>query len=231
MKFENEFTVDAPIDEVYDALLDVERVAPCVPGAQVLEQTGDDAYKVSIKVKVGPIQMLYNGTVEIIEKDPENHRAVMRAKAKESRGQGTADARVEIRLTEESGKAKGELTADVQLAGKAASMGRGVIQDVSARLVDTFAQNLAAMLAGPPAAAEAEAAPVEPEAAAAAGPATPTAEQPVREAPAWTPPADQEALDVGGALGPVIAQRLRDPKVLAALGVVALLLVLLGRRR
>ena len=69
MKFENAFVVQAPIDEVYAALLDVERVAPCVPGAEVLEQTGDDAYKVAIKVKVGPMSMTYKGDVEIVERD------------------------------------------------------------------------------------------------------------------------------------------------------------------
>src|ERR671934_171956 len=76
MKFENTFAVDAPIDEVYAALLDVERVAPCVPGAEVLERTGEDAYKVAIKVRVGPISMQYRGDVEIVERDESAHQAV-----------------------------------------------------------------------------------------------------------------------------------------------------------
>ena len=101
MKFENTFAVDAPIDEVYAALLDVERVAPCVPGAEVLDKTGDDAYQVAIKVKVGPISMTYKGNVEVVERDDANHRAVMRARARETRGQGTADARVDMSLAEE----------------------------------------------------------------------------------------------------------------------------------
>src|SRR3954447_8866468 len=105
MKFENTFAVDAPIDEVYAALLDVERVAPCVPGAEVLDQTGDDAYQVAIKVKVGPISMTYKGNVEIVERDEANHRAVMRARARETRGQGTADARVTMALAEQGGQA------------------------------------------------------------------------------------------------------------------------------
>ena len=100
MKFENTFDVKAPIDEVYEAMLDVERVAPCVPGAQVLEQASDDSYKVSIKVKLGPIQMTYRGDVEIVERDEAGHRAVMRARAREARGQGTADATVEMTLTQ-----------------------------------------------------------------------------------------------------------------------------------
>src|SRR3954465_1965871 len=101
MGFENTFEVDAPIDEVYAALLDVERVAPCVPGAEGLDQTGDDAYQVAIKVKVGPISMTYKGNVEIVDRDEANHRAVMRARARETRGQGTADARVNMTLTEQ----------------------------------------------------------------------------------------------------------------------------------
>ena len=158
MKFENTFEVDAPIDEVYATLLDVERVAPCVPGAEVLEKTGDDAYQVAIKVKVGPISMTYKGNVEVIERDDANHRAVMRAKARETRGQGTADAKVELKLVQEGPTTKGTMVADVQLAGRAAAMGRGIIQDVSGKLVQTFAKNLETMLAGGGTPAEAAAA-------------------------------------------------------------------------
>src|SRR3954452_18088865 len=148
MKFENTFAVDAPIDEVYATLLDVERVAPCVPGAEVLEKTGDDAYQVAIKVRVGPISMTYRGNVEIIDRDESAHRAVMRARARETRGQGTADARVDLSLTQDGATTNGTMVADVPLAGRAAAMGRGVIQDVSAKIVTTFSQNLEAMLAG-----------------------------------------------------------------------------------
>src|SRR5919109_1695046 len=92
MRFENRFDVAAPIERVWETVLDVERVAPTVPGAQVLERTGDDAYKVAIRVKVGPMSMTYSGEVEITERDDAEHRAVMKARAKESRGQGTAAA-------------------------------------------------------------------------------------------------------------------------------------------
>src|SRR5215208_7102734 len=139
MEFENNFDGPAPIDGVYAALLGVQRVAPCVPGAEVLEQTGDDAYKVAIKVKVGPMSMTYTGDVEIVEKDEATHRAVMRAKAREARGQGTVNSNVVMTLT----------GTDGQLSGRVASMGRGIIQDVSARIVDQFSENLAAMLSGP----------------------------------------------------------------------------------
>jgi uncharacterized protein len=208
MEFENRFAVTAPIDDVWDTLLDVERVAPCVPGAQVLERAGDDAYKVGIKVKVGPVSMQYRGDVEIVERDPEGHRAVMSAKAKETRGQGTANARVEMRLAQEGERTEGTIATDVQLSGKAAAMGQGVIQDVSTRIVDQFADNLADMLA-PPAAAEER----EEEAAPAAPP---------------PPPADTE-LDALPIVGSVLRERLRDPRVIAALALV-LGFILLRRR-
>jgi carbon monoxide dehydrogenase subunit G len=245
MKFQNQFDVDAPIEEVWKAILDVERVAPCVPGAQVLERISDSAHKVGIKVKVGPITMQYRGDVEIVETDEAKHRAVMHAKAKETRGQGTADATVVMRLEGDQSHTHGSIETEVKLSGRAAAMGRGVIQDVSARIVDTFSANLAEML-GSGQAAEAAAAPSAPSPAAeadgtgdgetqAAATATATAEAPPRPAPAPPPAAasppsqEGEALPIGSIVGSVAAQRLRDPKVLAVLG--ALLLLILRRRR
>jgi carbon monoxide dehydrogenase subunit G len=218
MEFDNTFTVAAPIDEVWGAVLDVERVAPCVPGAQVLEQTGDNAYKVAIKVKLGPVSMLYNGDVEVVEQDPDARRAVMSAKAKESRGQGTADARVEMRLSHDNGTTHGAIHTDVAISGRAAAMGQGIIADVSARLIDTFAANLAVMLAAP------EQAHPEPGAPA----------QPAHPPPEPSPPAPQaepEALPVLSIACGLIADRLRNRKVLAGLGVAAALLFVVRRRR
>src|SRR4051794_41939107 len=148
MRFENRFDVEAPIETVWEAVLDVERVAPTVPGTTVLEQTAENAYKVAIKVRVGPMSMTYRGEVEITERDEAAHRAVMRARAKESRGQGTADADVIMVLEGADGRTSATVTTDVQLSGKVATMGQGVLQDVSGRLVRTFAENLAAMLEG-----------------------------------------------------------------------------------
>ena len=235
MEFENTFDVPAPIDEVYAALLDVQRVAPCVPGAEVLEQSGEDAYKVAIKVKVGPVSMTYTGDVEIVEKDEAGHRAVLRAKAREARGQGTVNSLVVMKLTGAEGSTTGEITTDVQLSGRVASMGRGIIQDVSARIVDQFSENLAEMLGGPaeaPAPAEA-AAPGEepagvgaPSAAATGGPAAGAAAPPKPKAAAS---AELSATDVAGA---VVMGRLKEPKgLIAALGIAALIGFLIGRRR
>jgi uncharacterized protein len=224
MNFENTFEVDAPIDQVYDALLDVERVAPCVPGAQVLDRKSDDAYEVAIKVKVGPMSMLYKGTVEIVDRQPEEYKAQMRAKARESRGQGNADAQVHMALTSDNGKTHGTIDTDVKLSGKAAAMGGGVIKEVSGKLVDQFAKNLAEMLGEGSASTK-----PTPEAAAAAGPATPTADTPTSSTTAE--PAESDALDVGNLVGPMVVARLRDPKVLGAVGLLLALLVLFGRSR
>ena len=214
MRFENRFDVDAPIERVWETVLDVERVAPTVPGAQVLERTGDDAYKVAIKVKVGPISMTYRGEVEITERDEAAHRAVMKARARESRGQGTADADVTMELSGSDGRTSATVTTEVQLSGKVATMGQGVLQDVSGRLVQTFAQNLAALLESG----------AEPEAAAAAAePAAP---------PPKPPPEPAEALDLGSAGGAVLAERLKDPRALAALlALAAFVAYRLARRR
>jgi uncharacterized protein len=140
MRFENHFDVDVPIEQVSDALLDVKRVAPAVPGARVLERTSDDAYKVAIKVRVGPMSMAYNGEVEITERDEAARRAVMKARAKESRGQGTANADVTMVLTAETGRTSATVTTDVKLGGRVATMGQGVLKDVSGRLVSSFAR-------------------------------------------------------------------------------------------
>ena len=208
MEFENTFTVGAPIDEVYDALLDIERVTPAMPGAKVVEKTSDDAHKVAIKVKVGPMTMTYRGDVTIVERDPEKHSAVLDVKAKEARGQGTANAKVAVALEPADGATRGAMNTTVQLSGKAAAMSRGVIDDVSKRLVEQFAQNLEGIVApAPDEAPEAEA-------------------QPERTAP---PPA-ADTLDVGALGAGLAADRLRDRRVVAALIGGALLIAWLIRR-
>lgn len=244
MEFDDAFAVRAPIEEVWAALLDVERVAPCMPGAQVLDQIGDDAYAVAIRVKVGPITMRYRGEVEIAERDAGLHRALLRARAREARGQGTANATIEMRLAEDGGDTTaGALHTDLQMSGRAAAMGRGVIQDVAARLVATFATNLAAMLETEPAEPAAHAAPAtqakpdEPDAqaeppasaeptapAASAGPAA--GPSPPRPPPPTPTP---DALPLGDLAAGVVAGRLRDPRALAGtVGAIAAVFLLLG---
>jgi uncharacterized protein len=235
MQFKNEFDVDAPIDEVWEALLDVQRVAPCVPGAEVSEHVSEKAYKVGIKVKVGPISMQYRGEVEIVDADREKWHAVLNARARETRGQGRADANVSMDLAERDGRTHGTITADVSLSGRAAAMGRGVIQDVSGRIVDSFAANLARMLSGPPAEEPAAAAEPAPAAAPAGGDGASAGQAAAAEPPPAAapppPPSEEEALPMGSIVGRVLAERLRDPRSLAAIAGVLLFVWLLRRTR
>ena len=211
MEFENTFVVDAPVEDVWELLLDVERVAPCMPGAQVLEQTGDDAYKVAVKVKLGPMTMNYKGDVEILDKDASAHQATMRAKAMEARGQGTAQASVRMALREQDHGTQASIHTEMQMSGKAAAMGQGVIKDVAATLTDTFAQNLAVL--------------VESGQAAAAGPT------PGQPAPPAAEPAAEAAMPAGQIAASVVAGRLRDPRTAGALALLILLLgIAIGRR-
>jgi carbon monoxide dehydrogenase subunit G len=230
MEFENTFVVQAPVEQVWDLLLDVERIAPCMPGAQVLEQTGDDAYKVAVKVKLGPMTMNYTGDVEIVDKDASAHQATMRAKAKEARGQGTAQASIRMALREQEAGTETSIVTEMQMSGKAAAMGQGVIQDVAAALTDTFAQNLAGLIedgGGDTAPAAREPAP-EPTAAA-APPASGGAAAPPPPRP--EPPADA-GLPLGKIIGSVVVGRLRDPRAVAVLAVVVLLVgIAIGRKR
>jgi carbon monoxide dehydrogenase subunit G len=228
MDFQNEFDVKAPLDQVWDAVLDLERVAPCVPGAEVLERTGDDSYKVGIKVKVGPVSMQYRGEVEIVDKDPSAHHAQMTAKAREARGQGTANANVGMTLSGNGDMTHGTIKTEVQLSGRAAAMGQGVIKDVSARIVDQFSANLAEMLGGGGTAAPAAPAETAEQTAPAQPPSAAQAEA-APETPSRAPSSD-EGLDVVPIAKSIAADRLSDPRVIG-LGLVVLLLFLLRRRR
>jgi carbon monoxide dehydrogenase subunit G len=243
MQFENQFSVNAPIADVWAVLLDVERVAPCLPGAKVIEQTGDDAYVVGMRVKVGPITMEYKGNVEIVEKDEAAHRAVLSGSGREVRGQGAAEATAEMTLTDEGGATVATVKTDVKLSGRMASMGQGVIADVSKKLVNTFSENLQAMMApaavGAVAAAEPEATaspaavttPAAPGPAladgAAAGPgatATPPAVVPAPVAAAAPRPADDTSLPLMSIAGAVLMGRLRKPQVAVPLVIVVIAL-------
>src|SRR4051812_22406774 len=214
MRFENSFDVEAPVDEVYKTLLDVEKVAPAMPGAQVTDHVADDEYKVAIKVKLGPMTMNYRGDVEIREKDPEQHRATMHVKAREARGQGNATADVVMDLHPRDGGTHATIAADVQLAGKAAAMGRGLIEDVSGKLVEQFAGNLQQMLSN-------------------GGAEGRTQKEEGREepGPAPAPAPEPEGVDALGIASSMAADRVRDPKVLlGAVGIILLIGYLLGRR-
>src|SRR3954465_14986373 len=163
MKLENEFTVPASIDEAWAFLLDVPRVAPCLPGATVEDGGGEDGeYQGTMKIKIGPISASYKGTVRIQEADEAAHRVAMRAQAKDARGQGTAAATITSTMEETSGGTKVHVETDMRVTGPAAQFGRGVMQDVSAKLMKRFADCLAEEMSGGAAQEEPAAAASEP---------------------------------------------------------------------
>jgi uncharacterized protein len=147
MKLENEFTVPAPVDRAWEVLLDLDRVAPCLPGAAIEDSDGDE-HTGTMTVKIGPITARYKGTVKIEEADEQAHRAVMRAQARDSRGQGTAAATITSTMEEVEGGTRVHVETDMRVTGPAAQFGRGVMQDVSAKLMGRFADCLAEEMAG-----------------------------------------------------------------------------------
>jgi carbon monoxide dehydrogenase subunit G len=172
MKLENEFTVPASIDQAWAVLLDVPRVAPCLPGATVEPDQGDEGeYKGQMKIKIGPITASYKGTVKIQEADEANHTVAMRAQAKDARGQGTAAATITSTMEEVADGTKVTVVTDMRVTGPAAQFGRGVMQDVSAKLMTRFADCLAEQMQSEPAAATSGEAAVGEAAAGGGGPA------------------------------------------------------------
>ena len=142
MKLENEFTVDVPVEDAWNVLLDLERVTPCLPGAALTEESGDE-YKGEMKVRLGPVSQEYEGTVKIEEADESEHRAVLKADGKDARGQGTASATITSTLHDEGdGSTRVRVETDMQLTGRAAQFGRGVQQDVAEKLLGRFAECL-----------------------------------------------------------------------------------------
>ena len=171
MQIDSTFSVVAPIDRVWDTLMDFERVAGCLPGARILNRLSDDAYQVGMTVKLGPVTMQYKGLLNVIERNAAEHRAILGGKAQETRGQGTAEATVTLVLAEDGAATRGSVSADLALSGKAAAMGKGVIGSVTEQMMSLFADNLQAMLAeGAPPAPEAVPEPV-PASAAVSAPA------------------------------------------------------------
>lgn len=141
MQLRNSFVVPAPIDEAWRTLLDVERIAPCMPGARVDGVDGDDISG-NVTVKLGPISVRYQGTITFVERDENQRRAVLAAAAKD-KGGGTAQARIAASLQANGDQTAVDVVTDLDITGKPAQFGRGVMADVSKRILDQFASNLA----------------------------------------------------------------------------------------
>ncbi|MGB3440772.1 MAG: SRPBCC family protein [Actinophytocola sp.] len=232
MKLEHSFTVPADIDTVWQAVLDPERVAPCMPGATLTEVDGD-RFKGSVKVKVGPISLLYKGSGEFLSKDDSSRSVVIKASGKDARGNGTASATVTVSLRADGDSTIGSVDTDLSITGKPAQFGRGLISEVGGKILNTFATCLATKLAP----AEPEAAPAEPPKLSVVEEAVSTGKEAGEEAAEHAPPPSKpkltaapepsnEPIDLLAFAGPSVLKRVAP---LAA--VVVAVLVFMGLRR
>jgi uncharacterized protein len=231
MKIANQFTVSAPIEQAWDVLCDPEQVIPLMPGAQLTGHEGDD-YLGKVKVKVGPVTSEFSGKVRFVEQDRDQHRAVIDAKGKESRGTGNAAATVTAQLHGDGERTNVTVDTDLKIVGKLAQFGSGMLQQVSEKLLGQFVESLEAKLASQKtgATAKAPASTAGPESAASpatnAAPGSPAAGgEPRHAAPAPEPePIDLLELAGGDQL------KKYGPAALAVLAALALVWLLRRRR-
>ena len=156
MELKNDFRVAVPVERAWAVLTDVELIAPCLPGAQLQEIEGDE-YRGIVKVKVGPITAQYKGKATFVSKDEATHVAVLRAEGRETRGQGNANATITATLTAVDDGTAVTVVTDLTITGRVAQFGRGVLAEVSAKLLDQFVENLETTVLVDPAAASAAA--------------------------------------------------------------------------
>ncbi len=200
MEIANEFTVDAPIDVAWTTLTDIPFIAPCMPGA-TLEGEEDGVFSGNVKIKVGPVTAQYKGTATFVEKDDDARRAVIDGKGRDSRGAGNANALITAQMHDEGERTRVEIVTDLKVSGKVAQFGRGVMQDVSEKLLGQFADCLEGKMAAlqeTPAETPQDAPPPVPEdAGATAAAETPPAEAAPPE-PEKTEAEPIDLLDVAG---------------------------------
>ena len=228
MNIQDEFRVDVPVEEAWRVLTDVERIAPCMPGAQLQEVEGDE-FRGIVKVKVGPITAQYKGKARFTEKDEASHRAVIRAEGRDTRGQGNASATVTAVLVPEDAATRVTIDSDVTITGKVSQFGRGVIGDVSSKLLAQFVDNLERdVLAGSDTgsgsnatAAAGSAAP-----AASAAPATPATAS-ASEGPRTIDAPEAEPVDLLRTAGAPVLKRLIPALIIIVVVVVVVLVLLL----
>ena len=224
MELNNDFEVAAPVDLVWAVLTDVERIAPCLPGAQLLEIEGDE-FRGVVKIKVGPITAQYKGAASFSERDDVEHRAVLRAEGRDTRGAGNAAADITAELEATDVGTKVTVTTDLTVTGKVAQFGRGVMADVSKKLMGQFAENLSDLIAASGDETVVDAAVDEVTVDATADEAA--VDVPVDETPAVrvVDAPEVEAIDLLGAAGAPILKRL-VPTLLVVVAVMVIILIL-----
>ena len=231
----NEFTVNRPIEETWAVLTDVERIAPCMPGAELQEIEGD-IYRGVVKVKLGAISAAFKGQASFVERDDAAHRAVLKGEGRDTTGKGNADALITAQLESVSPETtKCVVSTDLRITGKVAQFGRGIMGDVSKKLINQFAANLNTMLDQPADSPDTPDTPVADAAAPPAMPAASTAEDSSPPAASSTPPADEpkvrkingpanEPIELSDVAGSAILKR-----ALPAFGGLVLVLLVLRR--
>jgi carbon monoxide dehydrogenase subunit G len=225
VELQHSFSVPVDVDRAWAVLVDIEQVAPCMPGA-ALDTVDGDEFTGSVKVRLGPIGITYKGKARFVEKDEVAHRAVIDAQGKDARGNGTASATVTATLHPQDDGTRVEVNTDLAITGKPAQFGRGVMVDVGNKLIGQFADCLAGKLAKPAGPAADGPAAVAP--AAVSGP-PPAASQP--DTPQTSPeaPAEEVApIDLMASAGPAVLKRLAPVALLLA---VLVLVIVLRRRR
>ncbi|MCH9788546.1 MAG: SRPBCC family protein [Actinomycetia bacterium] len=225
MQLENSFTVPSDAETAWQTLLDVEAIAPCMPGATLESVDGDD-FSGNVKVKLGPVSMVYGGTASFLSKDESRHTAVIKGTGKEKRGTGTAQANVSLVLTaEDDARTRVDVTTDLTITGKAAQFGRGVMQDVASRLVDQFASNLETVIAARSGGTDSSAADGPSDDPAGGGDSAAVGTSEGSAAPPASPPApiqQAEALDLGSVAAAPVLKRV-VPVAVGIVVVVALI--------
>ncbi|HYN66558.1 MAG TPA: SRPBCC family protein [Ornithinibacter sp.] len=247
MELTHDFTVPASVDDAWATFMDLERVGSCFPGATVTS-VDESGFAGTVKVKLGPIALQYAGVGQFLERDDATHRAVIEAKGKDKRGNGTAGATVTVQLAPSGEGTRIDVTTDLSVTGKPAQFGRGVMQDVSDKLLQQFVQCIEGQFAP----AEPEAAPADASAPAPAdgAPAAPAASRgsgaapgagtaPVAPERIWAPaasrplhsaprPVADDSIDLGATVLPVLVKSYAPYAVAALAGLV--LGWLIGRR-
>jgi carbon monoxide dehydrogenase subunit G len=205
----NEFRVGVPVEDAWAILTDVERIAPCMPGAQLQEVEGDQ-YRGIVKVKVGPITAQYKGTASFQDRDEAAHRVVLKAEGRDTRGQGNANATVTATLVPDGDSTKVTVVTDLTITGKVAQFGRGVLADVSSKLLGQFVDNLERDVlsgAGGAASSGASAPATQPDVA-----ATTTAAAPTATATATAPENHGPGVSTNGSVSPPGVRRIDHPE-------------------
>jgi len=220
MRLEHSFTVPAPIEEAWATFNDLERVVPCFPGA-TLSAFDNDEFVGSVKVKLGPVSLQYNGTGTFVERDPVAHHAVVEAKGKDRRGNGTATARVTAQLTA-SGESETavKVETDLTVTGRPAQFGRGLMQEVSDKLLGQFADCLTKELGTTGTATPSTPTPDKAEPSAALSGEATSGPEPSGDTRSKEAKSEKATLNLGSTLAPALARRLAPYLIGAVLALV-----------